>query len=144
VRIAQVTSYAIRNNKTGLTTYANTSPFVVKGLKNGTAYTFSISAINNNGASDATLSDSVTPVTTWKSTLIDNASDAKYLVTASLNNKPFIAYISSKTGTLRTATYVNGAWKKVVIDGMGGVAGRTSHKVGGHYRSVQQVLEVAK
>jgi hypothetical protein len=33
---------------------------------------------------------------------------------------------------LRTATYVNGAWKKVVIDGMGGVAGRTTHKVGGH------------
>ena len=132
VRSAQVTSYAIKNNKTGVTSYANTSPFTVSGLKNGTTYTFSVSAINNNGASDPLNTESVTPVTTWKQSLIDNASDAKILVSGSLNNKPFIAYISSKTGTLRTATYSNGIWKKVVIDGMGGTAGRTNHKVGGH------------
>ena len=78
------------------------------------------------------MSDSVTPVATWKQAVIDNASDAKYVVSASLNNKPFIAYISSKTGTLRTATFTNGTWKKVVIDGMGGTAGRTSRKLGGH------------
>ena len=132
VRTAQVTSYAIKNSKTGLTTYANSSPFTVNGLKNGTSYSFSVTAINNNGTSDAANTDSVIPTATWKSSVIDNASDAKYVVSATLNNKPFIAYISSKTGTLRTATYINGAWKKVVIDGMGGSAGRTSHKVGGH------------
>jgi hypothetical protein len=132
VRGAQVTSYGIKNNKTGITTYANTSPFIVKGLKNGTSYTFSVSAINNNGSSDPLITDSVIPVATWKQTLIDNASDAKFIVTTSLNNKPFIAYISSKTGTLRTAIYSNGLWKKVVIDGMGGSLGRTNHKLGGH------------
>lgn len=132
VRSAQVTSYAITNSKTGLTTFANTSPFKVSGLKNGTSYTFSVAAINNNGLSDPVNSEPITPVATWKSSLIDNASDAKYLVSTTLDNRPFIAYISSKTGTLRTATYVNGAWKKVVIDGMGGSAGRTSHKLGGH------------
>ena len=132
VRSAQVTSYAIKNNKTGVTVFANTSPFTVTGLKNGTTYTFSISAINNNGTSDPLISDSITPVATWKQAVIDNASDAKYVVSASLNNKPFIAYISSKTGTLRTATYTNGTWKKVVIDGMGGTSGRTNHKLGGH------------
>ena len=132
VRSAQVTSYAIKNNKTGVITYANTSPFTVTGLKNGTSYTFNVTAINSNGSSDPVVSDSITPVATWKSTIIDNASDAKYVVTSNLNNKPFIAYISSKTGTLRTATYINGAWKKVVIDGMGGSSGRTNHKVGGH------------
>ena len=132
VRSAQVTSYAITNSKTGLTTFANTSPFKVSGLKNGTSYTFSVAAINNNGLSDPVNSEPITPVATWKSSLIDNASDAKYLVSTTLDNRPFIAYISSKTGTLRTATFVNGAWKKVVIDGMGGSAGRTSHKLGGH------------
>jgi hypothetical protein len=132
VRSAQVTSYAIKNLKTGLTSYANSSPFTIAGLKNGTSYTFSVSAINNNGAADPLTSDAVIPVASWKSTVIDNASDAKYLVSATLNNKPFIAYISSKTGTLRTATVANGVWKKVVIDGMGGTAGRTNHKVGGH------------
>ena len=132
VRSAQVTSYAITNSKTGLTTFANTSPFKISGLKNGTSYTFSVAAINNNGLSDPVNSEPITPVATWKSSLIDNASDAKYLVSTTLDNRPFIAYISSKTGTLRTATYVNGAWKKVVIDGMGGSAGRTSHKLGGH------------
>ena len=132
VRSSQVTSYAIKNNKTGVTVYANTSPFTVTGLKNGTTYTFSISAINNNGSSDPLMSDSVIPVATWKQAVIDNASDAKYVVSASLNNKPFIAYISSKTGTLRTATFTNGTWKKVVIDGMGGTSGRTNRKLGGH------------
>ena len=132
VRSAQVTSYAIKNNKTGVVTYANSSPFTVTGLKNGTSYTFNVTAINSNGSSEPVISDSITPVATWKSTIIDNASDAKYVVTSNLNNKPFIAYISSKTGTLRTATYINGAWKKVVIDGMGGSSGRTNHKVGGH------------
>lgn len=132
VRSAQVTSYAITNSKTGLTTFANTSPFKVSGLKNGTSYTFSVAAINNNGLSNPVNSEPITPVATWKSSLIDNASDAKYLVSTTLDNRPFIAYISSKTGTLRSATFVNGAWKKVVIDGMGGSAGRTSHKLGGH------------
>jgi hypothetical protein len=132
VRSAQVTSYAIKNLKTGTTTYANTSPFNVVGLKNGTAYSFAVSAINGNGTSDAVTTEAVTPVATWKSSVIDNASDAKFLVTSTLNNKPFIAYISSKTGTLRTAIYLNGAWKKTVVDGMGGTAGRTTHKLGGH------------
>ena len=132
VRSAQVTNYAIKNLKTGQTTYANSSPVNVSGLKNGTAYSFSVSAVNNNGASEPLTTDSITPVATWKSAVIDNASDAKYLVSNTLNNKPFIAYISSKTGTLRMATYSAGAWKKVVIDGMGGAAGRTNHKVGGH------------
>ena len=132
VRSAQVTSYAIKNIKSGVTTYANTSPFIVTGLKNGTSYTFSVSAINNNGASDLVTTEPVTPVATWKTSIIDNASDAKLLASATLNNQPFIAYISSKTGTLRTATYANGVWKKVVIDGMGGAAGRTNHKLGGH------------
>ena len=132
VRSAQVTSYAIKNIKSGVTTYANTSPFIVTGLKNGNSYTFSVSAINNNGASDLVTTEPVTPVATWKTSIIDNASDAKLLASATLNNQPFIAYISSKTGTLRTATYANGVWKKVVIDGMGGAAGRTNHKLGGH------------
>ena len=132
VRSAQVTSYAIKNLKTGASTFAPSSPFIVKGLKNGTAYSFSVTAINNNGNSDPVTSESVTPVASWKSSVIDNASDAKFLATSTFNNSPFIAYISSKTGTLRIATYSAGAWKKIVLDGMGGTAGRTSHRLGGH------------
>lgn len=132
VRSSQVSSYIIKNNKTGLINYATTSPYVVKNLKNGTAYTFSVTAINSNGASDAATSESVTPVVTWRTNPIDAASDAKYLVSTTFNNQPFIAYISGRTGTLRTATYLNGNWRKVVIDGMGGSAGRTKNRLGGH------------
>ena len=132
VRGAQVSSYLIKNLKNGQSYSAFTSPYVITGLKNGISYSFSVTAVNNNGSSDPVNSDPVTPVATWKSSVIDNASDAKYLVTSTLNNQPFIAYISSKTGTLRIATYSGGAWKKVVIDGMGGSAGRTNHKLGGH------------
>lgn len=132
VRSSQVTSYSIKNLKTGASTFASSSPFIFKGLKNGTSYTFSVAAINNNGTSDVVTSDPVTPVASWKSTLIDNASDAKYLVTSTYNNAPFIAYISGKTGTLRIATYSGSSWKKIVLDGMGGSAGRTAHRLGGH------------
>ncbi len=131
-RSAQVTSYAIKNLKTGSSSFTSSSPYIANGLKNGTSYTFSVSAVNNNGTSDLVTSEPVTPTSTWKSNVIDSASDAKYLVTATFNNAPFIAYISSKTGTLRMATYLNKAWKKVVLDGMGGSAGRSNHRLGGH------------
>ena len=132
VRTAQVASYSIKNIKTGVIDYANSSPYTVKGLKNGTSYTFAVTAINNNGTSEPITSEAVTPIASWKSSIIDSASDAKFVASAMLNNKPFVAYISSKTGTLRTAIFVNGAWKKTVIDGMGGGSGRTSNKLGGH------------
>lgn len=131
-RTAQVTSYSITNIKTGYTVFANSSPFVVKNLKNGISYSFGVAAINDNGSSEAVNTEPITPVATWKTATIDNASDAKFLVATNFNGRPFIAYISSKTGTLRTATFQNGAWRKVVIDGMGGGSGRTSHKLGGH------------
>lgn len=132
VRSAQVTSYAIKNLKSRQTNYVTTSPYVVKNLKNGTAYSFSITAINANGSSEATISEPTTPVATWKTNPIDSSSDARYLVTATFNNQPFIAYISSRTGTLRTAIYSGGNWRKVVLDGMGGSAGRTKNRLGGH------------
>ncbi len=132
VRTAQVTSYQIKNLKTGASVFAPFSPYVVKNLKNGVSYAFSITAINENGNSDPVTTEPITPVATWKSTAIDNASDAKYLATANFNGRPFIAYISSKTGTLRTAIFNNGTWRKLVIDGMGGNSGRTSNKLGSH------------
>lgn len=131
-RSSQVTSYSIKNLKSGAISYAASSPFEVKGLKNGVTYTFSVTAVNSNGTSDAVTSDPVTPTASWKSSLIDNVSDAKYLASTTYQGQPFIAYISSKTGTLRIATYNNGVWKKVVLDGLGGSAGRTTHKLGGH------------
>ena len=132
VRSAQVTSYAIKNQKTGITNYATSSPYIVKNLKNGSAYTFSVSAQNSNGASEPVTSEIITPVATWKSATIDSSSDARYLVSTTFNNQPFIAYISSRTGTLRTAIYSGGVWRKVVLDGMGGSAGRTKNRLGGH------------
>ena len=111
VRSAQVTSYAIKNLKSGQTNYVTTSPYVVKNLKNGTAYTFSITAINANGSSEAAISEPTIPVASWKTNPIDSSSDARYLVTTTFNNQPFIAYISSRTGTLRTAIYSGGNWR---------------------------------
>ena len=131
-RTAQISNYLIKNLKTGQSLKTTTSPFVFKNLKNGTPYSFSVTALNDNGPSDEAISEEVIPTPSWKSTVIDSANDAKYLVTSTFNNQPFIAYIDSKFGRLRSATYTGKVWKRITLDGGGGSAGRSNHKLGGH------------
>ena len=59
VRTAQVKNYVIKNLRTGATISANSSPYIAKGLKNGTSYTFAVTAVNENGSSDPVTSDPI-------------------------------------------------------------------------------------
>jgi hypothetical protein len=61
---ASITSYTVIASPSGITTSGASSPIVVTGLTNGTAYTFSVTATNNIGTSSAsTASSAVTPFT---------------------------------------------------------------------------------
>jgi hypothetical protein len=58
-----VTGYTVISNPGGITAKGAKSPITVKGLKNGTVYTFTVTATNKIGTGPASsASSSVTPV----------------------------------------------------------------------------------
>ena len=75
------------------------------GLKNGTSYSFSVTAKNALGVSDAVTTKSVIPQLGWKSTVLDTAADGKSVASTTFNGQPAIAYTDTKSGDLKLATY---------------------------------------
>ncbi|MSV91794.1 MAG: fibronectin [Actinobacteria bacterium] len=131
VRSAQVSRYEVKNMQTGLTLSTTSSPAFVSGLKNGTSYTFSVTAINSLGQSIPALTGSVVPQVTPVPKSLDNASDARYIAVASFRKQPAIAYTDKTTGALRLQLWNGKTWRRVTVDGRGGAGGKTSHSVAG-------------
>jgi hypothetical protein len=72
-----ITGYTVTSSPGGLTGTGGSSPIVVTGLTNGTAYTFTVTATNAQGTSAASAaSNSVTPSASNKT------SSVEYLVIA--------------------------------------------------------------
>ena len=130
-RTAQITSYSVRNLKNNQVKSTTSSPVTISGLKNGTSYTFAVTASNSNGTSDPVVTASVTPQASWKRTVIDSKSDATQVVSTTFNGQPALAYIDSNSGDLKLATWSGSVWVKVTVDGAGGSAGKTSAKIKG-------------
>ena len=131
-RSAQVSKYDVTNIQTGNVVSVSESPVTISGLKNGTKYTFSVSATNSLGTSNSVNTNSVTPQPAWKSSIIDAASDAKYLATATYAGKPVIAYSDSKKGDLKLATFSGNKWGIKTIDGNSTTLGKTTNDVSGY------------
>ncbi len=129
LRTAQINGYVVKNLKTGVEKSALSSPVVVSGLKNGTSYTFSVTAKNVLGASGPATSNVMTPQAAWKSTVLDSTADGKSVTSTTFNGKPTVAYTDTKTGDLKLATYDGKVWNKVTVDGAGGTSGRTSNPI---------------
>lgn len=130
-RTAQITSYSVRNTKTNQVKSATSSPIVFSGLKNGTSYTFAVTASNSNGSSEAVTTAAVTPQASWKRFIIDSKSDAMLVTSTTFNGQPAVAYIDSKSGDLKLATWSGTVWVKVTVDGAGGSSGRTNSAIKG-------------
>lgn len=128
-RSAQITSYTVKNLKTGAEKSTAKSPLLFEGLKNGTSYTFSIIAHNANGASEPLQTAAVIPQQGWKRSVIDTSSDGQHLTSATFNGQPVIAYTDSKSGRLKIALWNGKLWKKITVDGSGGTNGRTSNAI---------------
>ena len=131
-RSAQVSKYDVTNIQTGNVVSVTESPVTISGLKNGTKYTFSVSATNSLGTSNSVNTNSVTPQSAWKSSVVDAAADAKYLATAIYAGKPVIAYSDSKKGDLKLATFSGKKWGVKTIDGNSTALGRTTNDVSGY------------
>ncbi len=131
-RSAQISSYEVKNLQTGETVTVTESPAIITGLTNGGKYTFTVSATNLLGTSNAVSSNVVIPQAVWKSTVIDSTADAKYLVSGTYAGKPVIAYSDSKKGDIKLATYSANKWSIKVIDGNSDVFGKTNNDVSGY------------
>ena len=131
-RSAQVSKYDVTNIQTGSVVSVSESPVTISGLKNGTKYTFSVSATNSLGTSNSVNTNSVTPQPAWKSSIIDATADAKYLATATYAGKPVIAYSDSKKGDLKLATFSGNKWNIKTIDGNSTTLGKTTNDVSGY------------
>jgi hypothetical protein len=131
-RAAQVTSYKVQIQPSGVEKEFTESPALITGLKNGTLYSFSIKAVNSLGASDQVTSNAVVPQANWKLTVIDPKADGKYLSQGTYAGKQFIVYADSKHGLLKMATLVSGKWQIKVIDGDSITGGKTKNNVAGN------------
>ncbi len=130
-RAAQVSSYTVKNLKTGFINVGTTSPILIKGLKNGTSYTFAVSAQNKLGTSVETITKAVTPQAGWKSANITLTPDGRDLAATTFNGKPIIVFTDAVKGDLKIATWNGLVWKKTTIDGSGGSSGRTKNNIAG-------------
>jgi hypothetical protein len=131
-RAAQVTAYTVKNIKTSLTVSGTSSPIVVTGLKNGTPYSFAVTAQNSLGTSVEAITKSIVPQAVWKAAPVDLTNEGRDIASTTFNGKPIIVYTDTTRGTLRIATWNGLVWKKTTIDGAGGSAGRTKNKIAGH------------
>jgi len=131
-RAAQVTAYTVKNLKTSLTVSGTSSPIVVTGLKNGTPYSFAVTAQNALGTSTEAVTKSIVPQAGWKTALIDLTTDGRDISSTTFNGKPIIVFTDAVKGVLKIATWNGLVWKKTTVDGAGGSAGRTKNKIAGH------------
>jgi hypothetical protein len=128
-RSAQITSYSVRNIKTDQIKSSTDSPVTFTGLKNGTSYTFSITATNANGVSEAVITTPIAPQQSWKSVVIDPASSAKNVTSINFNGKPTLIYSDAKSGNLKLALWDGKIWKRLIVDGAGGSGVRTKSPI---------------
>ncbi len=131
-RSAQVSRYDVTNIQTGSVVSVTESPVTISGLKNGTKYTFSVTATNSLGTSNSVNTNSITPQPAWKSSVIDATADAKYLATGIYAGKPVIAYSDGKKGDLKLATFSGNKWGIKTIDGNSTTLGKTTNDVSGY------------
>jgi len=131
LRTAQITQYIVKNLKTGAEKTTLSSPLLITGLKNGTQYTFGVTAKNSLGSSEPVSTKPVVPQAAWKSTVLDSSADGKSLASATFNGKPVVAYTDSKNGDLKLAISEGKNWKKLTVDGSSRLGGRTTHTIEG-------------
>ena len=130
-RSAQITSYTVRNDKTGAEKSFTNSPAIFSGLKNGTSYTFTITASNSLGTSVPVRTNAITPKAGWAKKVIDSNADAKNLTTVTFNGNPAIIYQDDFNGALKVALWNGKLWSRLIVDGRGGSAGRTRNPIAG-------------
>ena len=130
-RIDRVTGYTITISPGGQERSFTQSPAKITGLSNGSSYSFTIKAKNDNGESDAVTSNEVTPQATSSTRTIDKKADVKYLAAGVFKKNQVIAYSDAISGNLKLATLVGNSWKSLIVDGVSTAGGRSDRNLAG-------------
>lgn len=130
-RTAQISSYIIKVNQTGVEKTVTSSPATITGLTNGSAYSFTVRAKNAVGISIEATTNPVIPQAPWRKSYLDSAADGKYLATATYAGKTVVAYSDTQRGTLKLATWSGKKWLIKTVDGDGAAGGKTNNSVAG-------------
>jgi hypothetical protein len=128
-RAAQISSYLVKNVKTGAEKSVTGSPVTMVGLKNDATYSFSITAFNSLGSSPPVITNLVTPRAGWSLKVIDSNAKISALESASFNGEPALVYTDQSTGFLKLALWNGKIWNKIIVDGRGGSSGRTRNQI---------------
>ena len=139
-RSAQVSKYEVKNIQTGAVVSASESPVLISGLRNGSKYTFSVTATNSLGTSNSVNTNSVIPQPSWKTSVIDATADAKFLATTIYAGNPVVAYSDSKKGDLKLATFRANKWNITTVDGNSSSLGKTVNDVSGYISMCTSVV----
>ena len=109
-RIDRITGFTITVSPGGMVKKFNSSPARISGLKNGSIYSFSVTAENSQGSSEPVTTNSVKPEGGGSSTAIDTRAKVSNLAAISWKNQPTVIYGDYQNGQLKIATYESKKW----------------------------------
>ncbi len=130
-RITQVSGYEVTTMPGAVLTRTDSSPLTIPSLKVGTAYTFSIRAVNPLGSSVAATAGPVTPQLSWKAATIDPGADPSFAAATTWRDQTVFIYSDKRTGYLKRSTMINKKWVIETIDGNSATDGETTHNLDG-------------
>lgn len=111
---AAITSYKVTSTPGNVTVSSATSPAIVTGLTNGTAYTFAVQALNSVGTGATATSASVAPVanfTVGSRVIVSTTSSSLTVRKTASTNGTRVGTVTN--GTVGTVTQTGTGWTKV-------------------------------
>ena len=109
-RIDRITGFTVTTSPGGAVKKFDSSPAKITGLKNGTSYTFTVTAENAKGSSEAVTTNSIKPESGGKISIIDPRAKVSNFTSLTWRNQQIIVYGDYQNGLLKLATYKSKKW----------------------------------
>ena len=109
-RIDRISGFTITVSPGGFSKKFTSSPARISGLKNGSTYTFTVTAQNSQGSSEPVTTNSVKPESGGSTSTIDPRAKVSNLAAITWRNQPTVVYGDYQGGQLKLATYRSKKW----------------------------------